>query len=495
MSKELTFYDEVKKKLKGRSQEELLELLAEVAEDNWKAGYFILERAMLDSGNIKKFVKSLVAEIRRLASEPVWSRRWQDGARLPDYSHLKQQFLLLEKRGYADALLELGEELWERGNEQLGKADDEGETGSAIEECMAIALRAAPKSSRSRPEQLLWAIELESTDNYGILAAAHFDFIKSGEYSEGDWREVAQALEERVSAMPPEWPRDNFVNWLVQAYTAGGLRERIIPLHQREGKYPQLVDALLSEGQREEAKKQCLIGYEKALEAGNYYTEGLHKRLGEMAWADGRFDLAAAYRWEEFYASPSDESYVELRDAAEKAGAWPAVRKAALHLLETGARLDQSETKKGGRWPLPPTEVPPLKKEHCDSFPDLESLIRIAILEGRCEDLIELFGALPQDLVRRGLGDYEDFGLNDAVATALSDKYPDAALAIWRSMADTLLDRVRPADHKITISILERMKSLYEEKNRLAEWKALLAELKTTYKRHRALLKALTVLE
>ena len=228
------YYETVKQKLRGKSKKELLELLAEVAEYNWDVGRFILERAMMDSGDMEKLVESLLAEIRSVTSEPAWGSEWSGEGHIPDYSHLQQQFASLEKRGCADALLKLGEELWERGNDQLGKANDEGETGTAIAECMEIVIRAIPKSSLSKPQQLLWAIERQSTDNYDILPDEPFDFMKSGEYGEADWREVAYALESRLLAMDDEWFRHYFADWLLHAYRSGGLEDRVIPLLERE---------------------------------------------------------------------------------------------------------------------------------------------------------------------------------------------------------------------------------------------------------------------
>ena len=81
-------------------------------------------------------VYSLLSEIHNLTSEHAWSRSWDDVRHLPDYSHVEEQFAELAKKGCADELLELGEELWERGNDQLEECDDEGETGSDIADCM-----------------------------------------------------------------------------------------------------------------------------------------------------------------------------------------------------------------------------------------------------------------------------------------------------------------------------------------------------------------------
>jgi uncharacterized Zn finger protein len=494
------YYSKVKKKLRDRSEEELLELLAETAEHNWEVGRFILERAMMNAGDIKNLVKSLRSEISKVTSQSAWSREWSDEKRLPDYSYLQTQFDSLEKRGCGDVLLELGEELWKLGNDQLEKrCSDEGETGTAIAECMEPALRALPKSSLSKPEQLLWAIEKESMDNYGILSNDYFKFMESDDYSKADWQEVARVLESRIAAMGHEWFRYGFVNWLLRAYEAGGLEDRVVPLLQNEGDYVGLVDALLKEGRREEAKKSCLLGYEEYLKKGHSAFETLRDRLTDMAEADGQFGLAASYCWDTFCDNPSVENYAKLRELAEKAGCWATVREAALRFLKNGTRVDLSGPKKTTKksWPLPPTEVAHLPKEasrHRLSFPELTVLIRVAILEDRPDDLLKLYRTLLKQLEQDTSG-VDDFGLKYRIAEALTEKYPDSALSIWRSMADALIDHGHLSSYEFAARYLKEMKSLYEKTERLAEWEALVTELKTTHKSNDDLLKVLATVE
>ena len=492
--------DNVEKALRSKSKEELLDLVSELSGRYADARQFILERYLLDSGGTRKLVNSLLDEIHDLTSEHAWSRSWDDVYHLPDYSHLEEQFAELAKKGCADELLELGEVLWKQGNDQLEECDDEGETGSDIGDCIEIVLNAIPQSSLSKPEQLLWAIEIKSTDNYSILSNDYFDFMKSDNYSETDWREVAQALEERLLEMGDEWRRGSIVHCLIQAYEAGGLKEQIIPLLEREGYYEQLVDALLEEGRRDEARKKCILGYEKSFEKKGFVTGELHKRLMDMAEADGQYALAAAYHCDDFFDKPTGKSYVTLRDAVEKAGCWPAVREAALRFLETGERPDRPKAQKtdGQNWPLPPTEVAHLYEEtspHKCEFPKLEPLIRIAILEKRLDDVVELYRILPKERAwnRYALHDLRD--LDNAVANAVSDSHTDIALSIWRSLVDTMIGFVKPEAYLEAQPYLRSMKSLYGRKKRLDEWKALISELRTTHKLKRRLMEILKAVE
>ncbi|MDR3165955.1 MAG: hypothetical protein LBU13_10310 [Synergistaceae bacterium] len=493
-------YDDVEEALQSKNKEELLDLITELAGHYTAVKQFILEKYLLDSGSARKLVDSLLDEIHDVTSEHAWSRSWDDVCYLPDYSHLEEQFGELAKKGCADELLELGEELWDRGNKQLEESSDEGETGSAIGDCLKIVMDAIPQSSLSKPEQLLWAIERKSEDNFDILCNSYFDFMKSGNYSESDWQEVAHILENRLLEMGNGWSRNSFVRSLIQAYEAGGLKERIIPLYEREGYYIQLVDALLKEGRREEAKKSCLVGYEESFRKNGSIVSNMHKRLLEMAEADGQYDLAAAYYCDDFFDEPTAESYVTLRGAAEKTGCWPAVREAALNFLETGHRPDRPEARKadGGDWPLPPTEVAHLYKETSsrrDKFPQLEPLIRIAILEKRLDDAVKFYRLLPKERTWNTWSTHDLCSLDNAVANAISDSHTDIALSIWRSLADLMISYVKPEAYYAAQPYLKSMKSLYARKKRLEEWKALITELRTTHKRKRRLMEVLAALD
>jgi uncharacterized Zn finger protein len=281
------------------------------------------------------------------------------------------------------------------------------------------------------------------------------------------------------------------------------LKERVIPLLEQEGNYGRLADTFLEEGKREEARKSCLVGYEKSLEKNGRGSEDLHKRLRNMAEEEGQYALAAAYYCDDFFKDPTESRYVALRDVVEKAGCWPVVREGALRFLETGTRPDRPGTKKsiGEKWPLPPTEVAHLHKGQKEedspprNFPKREPLIRIAILEGRVDDMIELHRALPKGRMWDRWDMDHSRDLDNAVAHAAANAHPDVALSIWRSLVDTLIGLVKVDAYESATPYLRNMKSLYEEQHRLGEWKALIAELKKTHKLKRSLLKILAAIE
>ncbi|MDR1875593.1 MAG: hypothetical protein LBQ90_11360 [Synergistaceae bacterium] len=486
----------------SKSKKELIELLTELRERFSEVDQFLFERAELDSGSVEALVESLRGEIVSVTAEPAWSHSWDDRCELPDYSHLQEQFQALAEKGYVDELLDLGEELWRRGNAQLGEANDEGETGSAISDCMEIVMKAIPQSSLSGPEQLFWGIERLAWDNYGVMGEEHSSFTKSGNYTEADWQGLARLLESHLLTMQENaWPRGTFADWLRQAYELGGLQEQVIPLLEREENYVQLVKALLEAGRREEARQKCILGYGKKFQS--YSARALHDCLREMAMEEEKYDLAAAYRADIFFDEPNVKTYTALRDIAEKAACWPAVREGALHFLETGERPEISDVKskkdQKTAWPLPPTEVAHLRntpeRDTRGRFPKWEVLVRIAILEKRLDDVIELYRAMPKGGVQIGWSRWGRYDLDNDVALAVSHSHPDVALSIWRTIVDSLIAEVKAASYQQARPYLERMSATYECNGRSGEWKKLIADLRTTHKAKRRLLEVLSAVE
>ena len=167
-------------------------------------------------------------------------------------------------RNYSDAVLQLGAELWTRGNAQVEQSDDEGETAMAIASCLENVLAALPQSSLSPPEPLLWVIDRSLEDEYSLLDSAE-KLLKRRAYARNHWREVAGTLETRLQTMSkPRAPsftnsyrRKRLLDQLLEAYDRAGWNDRIIPRLEDEADacqcYRQLTDALLAAGEKEGA--------------------------------------------------------------------------------------------------------------------------------------------------------------------------------------------------------------------------------------------------
>lgn len=493
---------QIKKILDAKKRGELLELLIDLSRRFPDVRQHIIENHQLISGQVNKLVRTLKLEIRNLTDEPAWYNHWRGEGELPDYSHLEDKLKSLANQGHADAVLQLGEELWTRGNTQVEQSDDEGVTAMAITSCLEVVLATLPQSSLTPREQLLWVIDKVLLDEYCLLNSAE-KLLKRRSYTSPHWREVAGTLEKRLEAMPKprtasfsdRYRRERLLDQLLYAYGRAGMKDRIIPRLEVEADachcYPRLCDALQAAGERERARHWCIQGFRHTLDDAPGIASSLQQRLRTMAQQERRYDLVAAYRAQDFFDRHSSREYQELRKAAEKAKCWPAVRDAALHYLETGQHpAPNQQTGKKSSWPLPSPEVEPPttgKRRSYQRFPDIEMLIDIAIMEKRLDDVVDLY----QRLRKTKQWGWET---DKRVAQAVADSHPDLALRIWNGIVNDLIDQVKPKAYEEAAVYLRFMKKVYARDHRQEDWRRLLEGLRKKHKAKRRLIGVLDTL-
>ncbi len=83
--------------------------------------------ALIDSSPARGQVDTLAgasrSEIRTPTADPARDNHWRGESNLPDFSHVEDQLRALAERGYADTVLQLGEELRTRANKQVEQSD------------------------------------------------------------------------------------------------------------------------------------------------------------------------------------------------------------------------------------------------------------------------------------------------------------------------------------------------------------------------------------
>jgi uncharacterized Zn finger protein len=482
-----------------KSHGELLDLLVDLAKRFPDVTRHIVEAEQLAAGRVDKLVRALKSEIQSLAAEPAWYDHWRGEGSLPDYSHIEEKLQALTDQGHADAVVQLGDELWKKGKVQVEQSNDEGETAMAIAACLRTVMAALPRSSLTPPEQLLWVTDRVLDDDYGLLDAGETLF-KRQDYVSAHWRTVADTLEARLKAVPrsptgkfsDRYRRTRLLDLLLDAYAHAGWEDRIIPRLEDEADacqcYPRLVDALLGAGERERARQWCLRGHARTLEQAPGIASALQERLRGIAQRERRYDLVAAYRAQDFFDSPSSTRYGELRKAAEKAKCWPVVRGAALAFLETGRHPAPSGQKAGaGSWPLPAPEVeqqPAARRAAHQRFPDFTTLIDIAIAEERLDDVVDLYQRCRN---ANRCGGETDKRVAQAVAAAR----PELALAIWQRTVDGLIAQVKPRAYEEAAGYLRLMRQVYVQNERVDDWRRLLIRLRAEHKAKRRLMEVL----
>jgi uncharacterized Zn finger protein len=501
--------DDLRNIINEKTKGQLIQLIMKLSVEYPQIRQDILEEQQLKDGRIEKAVQSIRAEIARLSSEPGWSSHWSDDGYIPDYSKVRNRLERLLVSGHADQVVSLGDELWEKGIEQVGMSNDEGETGSEIAGCMEIVFRAVSGSSCSPADQILWMVEKFLEDDYGLLDRLH-GAPDEAHYGKSEWSTVADSLLMRLSklAKPSKkddysavFERENIMNWAIRALEMSGRGKEVIPLLESEAPithcYGMLIDYLLGARRKNEARRVAVKAFADTIRHSPGTAWSLVNQLRSMAEKEKNLPLVASYRALEFFDRPSLEKYSALENAARSVGEWPVVRDYVLRYLETGVRPDEAVRKSEKKnhagavnpWPFPSTDIAtaletPSRKE----FPDTGTLLQIAIHEKRPDEVLRWYEA-------RKKAKFLGSSLDESVAAAVQKSYPDVALEIWQKLAENQINLVKPAAYYVAATYLRKMKKLYTANGRVPEWEACVGAIRAKHKAKRTLMEVLDGLE
>lgn len=462
-----------------------------------------LNRKLADSDHLKKgdtdkIVKAIRKEIKTISSEPAWSNHWDGDNNIPDYSPVKKRLESLLANNHADIIVDLGAYLMERGIGQINQSNDEGETGMEIASCMEVVYQAVMRSTLSAPQRLLWEIDLNLQDQYGIL-----DGLKGpldiGKASSRDWTEVADVLSARLDKLPmrqasktddfsSKYRRERVMRWLLHTLERANRKNEINEILERETAhtdcYVELVKKLVQDKQIEKAREWAYKGFTATLEKAPGIASQLEELLRDMALGEKNYLLAAAHCAFEFFDRPGVEKYSQLEKIATKAGVWETVKNHIMSYLEKGDRP------KGSTWPLPLLQLPVRDRtSRWTHFPDTETLIDIAIQEKRQDDILKW---------HRLCGKSGGFGGNhigEKVAQAVQVTHPDEALSIWKALASHEISQAKPKAYQAAGHHLKKIKAVYSRTNKPVEWTQYMAKLREDNKRRPRMLDVLNSLE
>ncbi len=477
--------------LAAKTKTELVEFLLDILPHHPKLIHELQNTEQLKTESPDKLITKLQRDIKKITSQSAWYDPWNNIGKLPDYSPIVKQMQNLLRNGYADALLNIGEELLQLGQPQIEQSDDEGKTAGAIAECMAVVVKALAKSSLTHSQQLYWFIEHEVIDDFELLAP-DTNLLDDTNYQPEDWRELAGLLNKRIAKLPKKldsYSRARWVTWLLTVYAKAQIKHQAIPLLEQEAErcnlQTQLIEALLSAGELTKARQYCIRFYSATIKTLPGIANNLKNQLRDIAQQAKKYDLVAAYCAQDFFADSTADVFIQLQKSTIKAACWPAIRLAVLEYLETGERPDTDKQRKAQTWPLPKPEVsPPDTKSPFVRFPNFDELIHIAIFEKRIDDVAILFERM------RKAKQQNDF-TNEHVAKFLSLTHPQIALDIWQHIAEQHIARVSSSAYVEAAEYLRLMHKVYKTTKRLPEWNALILRLRTTHKAKRRLLEVL----
>jgi uncharacterized Zn finger protein len=482
--------------LKQQTKAELITLIEDLARRYPTMRGTLQDLSDLSRGDVKEMVKGLRKEILEVSSEPGWANYWKGEQFIPDYSRVKNRLEALLAGGHADEVVTLGEELLDAGGRQVEMSDDEGETAEEISSCLEVVFRALPHSSLTPVEKMLWAVEAELKDEYGLCNGA--EVFWNQKHGVDDWNMLAERLMERLTRFRPakgedsfqrDYRRERLSDWAIFALRNAERHDDIISLCEREaektGSYVRLVDFLFEAKRWEEAEQWIHRGIKATQNEWPGIANRLRTTLRQIREGEGDWLRVAAIRAEEFFSDPTLDTFEKLRKAAEHAEVWQEVKIAAMDYLETGRHIMGDSS-----WPLPETGMEYTIKSEQQQFPLCETLVDIAIKEKRPQEVIRWYDQHKSQKSSWSWGGFEE----DRVAGALADRYPDRALTIWKELAEKEIALTKPKAYGVAAGYLRKVQRTLKNLGKEKEWQSYLAELRRTNARKRRLLEILDTL-
>ncbi|TAN44685.1 MAG: SWIM zinc finger domain-containing protein [Nitrospirae bacterium] len=440
-------------------------------------------------------IKSVTKAMVVTSSEQGWRNYWKHTGHTPDYSPVRVGLQRLLDEGCADDVVRLGEKLFVKGTEQVGQSHDEGETADEIAATMPIIFKALAECSLSDTDKLERAVDFGLRDEYGLCRGLD-EFLRI-RFAKKSWSELADRLLSRLKDMRPKgkgdsffrhYERNNLSDEAIRALENAGREEEALAVcfHEAEatGSFERLVKRLRKAGRTAEAEEWIRKGVKATQDKLPGIAASLKKELLDIRRRKKDWLFAAALLADEFFESPSLKDFEELRKACEKSKVWPGVRAACLKFLETGEHP-------GGRpdWPLPETGFAISRPARWRKPPFTDVLIDIAIEEKNIDAVVHWY-----NIHKKEKDKWPEAHLDDAVADAIAQAYPDKAITIWKNLAEGLMAQTNVSSYSEAVKYLKKVRKKLEDISKASEWAVYLKDLTETNKRKTRLVQMLNAL-
>ena len=509
----------IQQHIRGKSREELADQLLSLVERFPELREEFQERIALSEGDVERLVVQARRELRERTEEIGWQNHWDDEGHTPDYSRLKHRLERLAELGHSDAVVELGREFIERAMGQVEQSDDEGETATAVAECLPVVFDAVVKSTLSGPQKILFAIDAHLKDGCDVIDDSA-EGILDAKWEPADWSAVADELTRRLRKTPKaaddswhrNYERDQISDWLLTALENAGRGGELLAVYEAEaratGSYERLVRYLIAEKRFEDAERWAREGIEKTREKLPGIASALAGALCDVSRVRREWGVVAAHAAWQFFERPDRTTFDELVAHSTKAKCGEEVRAAALRFLETGDLPFQcSARSKGGQtirvdsgWPLPVPDylVPlmrPRDREISPQGPHYDVLLDMAIAAKKPDDVLRWYDKMSKGRKRSGGWGWTGEEMCDEVAAAVAKSHPERALEIYRNGLDGALPQAHISAYESAAAYLRKMRPIMKSLGRESEWSELLADIRLKHRNRPRFMEILDNLE
>ena len=501
----------VRQHIRTKSHDELVAWVLSLLETHPELSRELREGVRLETSDFDSLMASTRGMIADVTDEPEWSDHWDDIGYVPDYAPLQTRFEHFLAAGRFDELVELGEELFEAGVRQVELSQDEGETAMAMGECMATVFEALARSSRPGAEKLLYAIEAELKDDYGILDDAT-EVVFEQDYTAKDWSGLADALAQTLDDMPRDesdsysshYERRRRSGRLLEALDRAGRMDELVGVYEREARatdsYPRYVQYLMDHQDNERAREWAEEGILKTRDESPGIAAELIRQLREIAHREKKHKLVAAYDAYAFFSRPSSDAFHDLLKSAGKARCKTAVEEGARAFLETGAfpwDPGGKSVRSSSDWPLPIPEAlePMLAAVKGADRPHYTILLDIALDAKDSIGILRWYDALASASPRGPYGTQPGRGYADRVAAAVSQTHPRRALELYSRKIDALLPHANQNNYAGIGDCLRNMRPIHKALGQGDKWRSLVDRLRAEYRRRPRFIEVLDSLD
>jgi uncharacterized Zn finger protein len=454
--------------LAGLPEPQLRALLEEVLQRFPNVRQLLQDRANMQGADGQKLLNTAKKEIAKLSS----FSSYDDYHAIPDTERLTNALEGLNQGQHFDPLLGLAPSLMKASNQAIESCHDEGELHEALQHCFDLIIDALPQSSLGRSERLIWLEQLTLDDEYDLIetSAEDEEFWQDDPPQPQDWEALAEHFSLQLKHSDVKQYRRKRISDLIGlALRQAGRGEEITALLEREaeqhGEYSRLVEHYLELGQPKNADAAILRGMQQPSQSGSY---GLQQKWRALREKEQAWEKLAADSAEDFLRDPSIRTFRQLETDAQKAKVWGKINPLARAFLETG-KTDLLE------WGLPKTGLPKdTKKTTPPSFPQAETLLRLAITEQNADQVLRWYR--PSN--RFGYGSQDD-----DVATAIAHAYPERAIEIWTGMVERLVAQTGQSSYVQSLEYLKKIRAVRLQHQQTEQWEGLLNSLYTTHKR------------
>lgn len=375
----------------------------------------------------------------------------------------------LLKEGHAAEVIDLAEHGLAAVEDAMGSVDDsDGHMGSILQRLQELHL-AACKKARPDPAELarrLFAWEL-GTDWDTFYGASETYAGVLGRQGLAVYRRLAEAQWADVPSLAPggrdperSGKRFRITHIMETLARQTGDIAAIVAIKQRD---LSSAYAYLQIAETYRAARQHDLALEWAQKGLSAFPKRTDARLREFLATEyhrrRRHDDAIALAWTGFTEAPRLDAYQNLKNHAERGGAWPARREQALAFLRAALAKARSAARQNkSRWDWAP------RTDHSE-------LVRIFLWEKDTE-------AAWQEAQQGGCSD----GLWRNLAAGREQQYPQDALPVFQAQVEAALGGKNNDAYREAIGLLRKVRELMLRLGRDAEFARYLESVRAAHK-------------